>query len=112
MCMTFGCNPQIILSLFSQFELSHIFGSTSAHAYRHWVSCEHSPSYNFCQIFLQIYRCFCQGLKMCMTFGCNPQIIFVFFKQFERSNSLVHLLPKHTRCDQKVLDPIRFHEIH
>ena len=29
--------------------------------------------------FFKLCRCFCQGLKMCMTFGCNPQINFVTF---------------------------------
>ena len=41
-------------------------------------SCEHN-SYNFIQIFLKHYWCFCQGLKMCMPFGCNPQINFCHF---------------------------------
>ena len=31
-------------------------------------------------------RCFYQGLKMCMFFACNPQIIFVIFSQFELKN--------------------------
>ena len=30
-------------------------------------------------ILLKLYRCFCQGLKMCMTFGYNPQINFCHF---------------------------------
>ena len=37
-------------------------------------------------IFLKLYRCFCHGLKMCMRFGYNPQIIFChfyFFLHFE-----------------------------
>ena len=38
---------------------------------------------------------------MCMTFGCNPQIIIVLFKQFERRHFLARHLPKHKRCDQK-----------
>ena len=39
-----------------------------------WVLCECNSSYNFIPILLKLYRCFCQGLKMCMTFGYNPQI--------------------------------------
>ena len=38
------------------------------------------------QLCLQVYPdllklcwCFCQGLKMCMWCGCNPQILFVTF---------------------------------
>ena len=41
-------------------------------------SCEHNSSYSFSRIFLKLCVCFCQGLKMCMTFGCNPQIIIFF----------------------------------
>ena len=44
-----------------------------------WVLCEHNSSYNFIPILLKLYRCFCQGLKMCMTFGYNPQINFCHF---------------------------------
>ena len=29
--------------------------------------------------FFLLFRCICQGLKMCMTFGCNPQINFCHF---------------------------------
>ena len=35
--------------------------------------------------FLNFAGCFCQGLKMCMTFGCNPQINFCHFSQFKLS---------------------------
>ena len=44
-----------------------------------WVLCELNSSYNFIPILLKLYRCFCQGLKMCMTFGYNPQINFCHF---------------------------------
>ena len=44
-----------------------------------WVLCERNSSYNFIPILLKLYRCFCQGLKMCMTVGYNPQIIFCHF---------------------------------
>ena len=44
-----------------------------------WVLCEHNSSYNFIPILLKLYRWFCQGLKMCMTFGYNPQINFCHF---------------------------------
>ena len=51
-----------------------------------WVLCERNSSYNFIRILLKLYRCFCQGLKMCMTFGYNPQINF---SQFFHSLNLV-----------------------
>ena len=42
--------------------------------------------------FLKLCRCFRQGLKMCIMFGYNPQIISL---QFELSHVLALLLPKH-----------------
>ena len=68
--LTFGCNPQINVCV--------IFGLK---AFIHWVSCERNSSYNFSRIFLflKLCRCYCRGLKMCMTFGCNPGIDFVTF---------------------------------
>ena len=45
-------------------------------------SCERNYSYNFSWILLKLCRCFCQGLKMCMSFGCN----LLFFLQFERES--------------------------
>ena len=44
-----------------------------------WVLCERNSSYNFIPILLKLYRCFCQGLKMCMTFGYSPKINFCHF---------------------------------
>ena len=38
-----------------------------------------TPPTFFFPILLKLYRCFCQGLKMCMTFGYNPQINFCHF---------------------------------
>ena len=52
-----------------------------------WVLCERNSSYNFIPILLKLYRCFCQGLKMCMTFGYNPQINFCHF--FHSLNLLI-----------------------
>ena len=51
------------------------FGSV----YRHCVSCKRNSLYNFGWILLRLCMCFCQGLKMCMTFDCNPQGVFVTF---------------------------------
>ena len=36
-------------------------------------------------MFIKFCRCFCQGLKMCMSFGCIPPMIFVTFLQSELS---------------------------
>ena len=47
------------------------------HLGRYFVSA--TPPTIFSPILLKLYRCFCQGLKMCMTFGYNPQINFCHF---------------------------------
>ena len=36
-------------------------------------------SYSFILILLKLHRCFGHGLKICMWFGYNPQIIFYHF---------------------------------
>ena len=36
--------------------------------------------YSFMPIVLKLYRCFGRGLRMCICFGYNPQIIVTFFK--------------------------------
>ena len=36
-------------------------------------------SYSFISILLKLHRCFVHGLKICMWFGYNPQIIFYHF---------------------------------
>ena len=74
--MMFGCNPQINLCHFFCTSNLNFFGLTSTKAYFHWVTCERNFSYNFSQIFLKLCRWFCQGLKMCMAFGFNPQIYY------------------------------------
>ena len=61
----------------------HIFGLKS---YRLWNTCKRNY-YSFSWIFLKLSRCFCQGLKMCMKFGHNPQITFYPF--FRCSNLVI-----------------------
>ena len=74
-----GCNPQInFCYFFCSLNLVIFFCSTSTKICRHWVSCEFNSSYNFSWIFFKLCRCFCQGLNMCMTFGCNPRIYFLY----------------------------------
>ena len=34
-----------------------------------------TPHAMLSQSFFKLYRCFCHGLKICMWFGYNPQII-------------------------------------
>ena len=49
-----------------------------------------SSSYSFMQISLKLYRCFGHGLKMCICFGYNYQIILLlhFFSQIDFSRFL------------------------
>ena len=80
MCMGFCCNPQLYLSPFSQFERSHFWLDfyQSILDTGYLINYERN-SYNLRWIFLELCRCFCEGLKICMTFACNPQINFCHF---------------------------------
>ena len=42
---------------------------------RYKVSCVCNSSQSFMQIPLKLYRCLGHGLKLCILFGYNPQII-------------------------------------
>ena len=48
-------------------------------------------SCSFMPIHLKLCKCFGHGLKMCMWFEYNPQIIFVTFPQVELSNFSGHV---------------------
>ena len=93
MCMMFGCNPQI--SFYHVIRSSNlvIFGLK---AFRHCVSYKRNSSYSFNQIFLKHCRSFCQGLKMCMIFGCNPQINF--YHVIRSSNLVIFGLKAFRHC--------------
>ena len=55
----------------------------------------HNSSYCFMQIFSKLNRCFSHGLKICMWFGYNAQIIFC---HFFRMLNLVFSSGIFTRC--------------
>ena len=63
---------------FLQIELSHFSGIIY-----HKVNGQGIPfgrnSYSFIQILAKLHWCFGYGLKICMWFGYNPQIIFCYF---------------------------------
>ena len=44
-----------------------------------YVPCIGNSSYSFWRIFLKLYRCFKDGLKICILFYQNPEIIFYHF---------------------------------
>ena len=47
--------------------------------YRKQVPCPLNSSHSFWPILLKLYRCFKDGLKICMWFFQNPEIIFYHF---------------------------------
>ena len=64
----------------SEFELSHFSGILSMKVNGQWVPCVHNFSYSFMPIIaLKLYMCYEHGLKICMWFGYNPQIILCYF---------------------------------
>ena len=85
MCMNFGCNPQInFYHFFCSVDLV-IFGlkafRLSFSGLKHLDTgylVNATPPTVYPDIF-ETLQVFCQGLKMCMTLGCNPWIIFVKF---------------------------------
>ena len=75
---------QLLLQFYDDsFETSQVFWSWSKdmHVNRYWVPCVcvRNSSYSFMMILLKLHRCFGHGLKICMWFRYNPQIIFVTF---------------------------------
>ena len=73
-CISFGYNPQINLSLFSQFELSHFSGILTMKVNGQRIPCVHNSSYSVIPILLKLNRCCDHALKIYMWFGYNPQI--------------------------------------
>ena len=60
----------------------HSSGRPSIRQHLPWVSCERNSSYSFVPIFLKLYMCFRHGMRMCMCFGYNCEIIFCHFFHF------------------------------
>ena len=67
------------LSLFTRFELRHFLSSNTTGVYREQVPCPLNSSHSFWPILLKLYKCFKDGLKICMWFIQNPEIIFYHF---------------------------------
>ena len=47
-----------------------------------WAPCERSSSYSFVQGFFKLCMCFRHGMRICMWFGYNCEIIFYHFFHF------------------------------
>ena len=60
----------------------HLSVRSSIHQHLPWVSCERNSSYSFVPIFLKLCMCFRHGMRMCMWFGYNCEIIFYHFFHF------------------------------
>ena len=74
-CLWFGYNLQIIFVTYHKLNLA-IF-TTKVNGFK--IFCAGNSSYSFMLIPLKLYMCLGQGLKMCILFEYNPQIIFVLF---------------------------------
>ena len=72
-------SSEFFLSLFSQVELSHFPGLIYNNMNGQGLPCGRNSSYNFMLILLKLHWCFGHGLKICMWFGYNLQIIFCHF---------------------------------
>ena len=53
--------------------------SNTTEVYRDQVSCPLNSSHSFWPILFKLYRCFKDGLKMCMWFFSVPEINFYYF---------------------------------
>ena len=75
-CIRMEYVPEIIIYYFFR-----IFNSSpyTADMYMEYVPCIGSSSYSFWRILLKLYRCFKDGLKICILFFQNPEIIFYHF---------------------------------
>ena len=73
-------NPEIIFyHFFRIFNLDIFLCSNITEVYRKQVPCPLNSSHSFWPILLKLYRCFKDGLKICMWFLQNPETIFYYF---------------------------------
>ena len=67
-----------ILSLFLKVELSHFYSIILNNVNGQGIPCGRNSFYSFIPILLKLHWCFCHGLKICMWFAYNPQIILCY----------------------------------
>ena len=79
-CILFFQNPEIIFyHFFPIFNLRHFSSPYTTDMYMEYVPCIGNSSYSFWRILLKLYKCFKDGLKICILFFQNPEIIFYHF---------------------------------
>ena len=74
MHIVFSESWNYFLSLFTHFSSPY-----TTDMYMEYVPCTGNSSYSFWWILLKLYRCFKDGLKICILFFQNPEIIFYQF---------------------------------
>ena len=78
-CMWLRYNPQIIFVTYLQVELSHSSSILYNKVNGQGIPCGRNSSCSFIPILMKLQRCFGHGMKICMWFGYNPQIILSLF---------------------------------
>ena len=79
-CILFFQNPEIIFYHFFPIFNLDIFRALILQIFIWiYVPCIGNSSYSFWRILLKLYRCFKDGLKICIFFFQNPEIIFYYF---------------------------------
>ena len=77
-CIFFFQNPEIIFYHFLRI-FRHFSSPYTTDMYMEYVPCIGNSSYSFWWILLKLYRCFKDGLEICILFFQNPEIIFYHF---------------------------------
>ena len=90
MSILFGYNPQIIFCYFFLRKRTQVIFPAKVN--RYLVPCVRNSSYSCTPIPLKLYRCLGHGLKMCILFAYNPQIICCHFFKLNLANlqALLH----------------------
>ena len=73
------CFLRILKLFFLHFNLDIFSSLYATDMYREYMPCIGNSSYSFRPILLKLYRCFKDGLKICILFFQNPEIIFYHF---------------------------------
>ena len=78
-CILFFQNPEIIFYHFFRIFNLDILSPYTTDMYMVYIPCIGNSSYSFWRILLKLYSCFQDGLKICILFSQDPEIIFFAF---------------------------------